>query len=64
MRNREGAELEIKEKVGTLVRNELKSLLEVGKHISEAYQRPLWVKNPRVCGEISWQTAKVRHGAK
>lgn len=41
MRNREGAELEIKEKVGTLVRNELKSLLEVGKHISKAYQRPL-----------------------
>lgn len=41
MRNREGAELEIKEKVGTLVRNELKSLLEVGQHISEAYQRPL-----------------------
>lgn len=39
MRKREEAGLEIKGKVGTLARNELKSLPEVGKHISEAHQK-------------------------
>lgn len=63
MRNREGAGLEIKGKVGTLARPELKSLLEAGKHISEAHQKPN-ESNTQECVVKSVKTWQVESESK